>query len=131
VKQPEAEGQAVDETVRIDRWLWAARLFKTRSQASRACSAGHVKCNGVSVKAAKSVKLGDRIDAITPGGPRIVVVLELSDKRGPAAVARTLYEDRTPPPPPREERDAIRERGAGRPTKRDRRILVRLRGRHD
>ena len=118
-----------ETTVRIDRWLWAARLFKTRSQASRACAAGEVKCNGISVKAAKAVKLGDQIDALTPGGPRIVVVLLLSDKRGPAAVARTLYDDRTPPPPPREERQAARDPGAGRPTKRDRRLLVRFRSR--
>lgn len=117
-------------TVRIDRWLWAARLFKTRSLATRACAAGQVKCNGVSVKAAKSVHLGDRIDALTPGGPRIVIVLALSETRGPAPVARALYEDRTPPPPPREEGDIpLRARGAGRPTKRDRRLIIRMRGR--
>jgi ribosome-associated heat shock protein Hsp15 len=117
-----------DITVRIDRWLWAARLFKTRSLATRACAAGHVKCNGVSVKAAKPVRPGDRIEAITPGGPRIVIILALSETRGPATVARTLYEDRTPPPTP-EERAAFRDRGTGRPTKRERRLIIRLRGR--
>lgn len=118
------------ESVRVDKWLWAARLFKTRSQASKACTAGHVKLNGDSVKASKVVRPGDHLEVQTPGGLRIVDVTRLSDKRGPAAVARTLYDDHTPPPPPREERDfAVRARGAGRPAKRDRRLLIRLRGR--
>ena len=122
------------EGVRVDRWLWAARLFKTRSLASRACASGHVKCNGTSLKAAKPVRPGDRLDVVTPGGPRIVVVVALADKRGPAAVAQTLYEDHTPVIPKVEE-DIFsagtggRERGTGRPTKRDRRRLKRLRGR--
>lgn len=114
--------------VRVDRWLWAARLFKTRSLASRACAAGHVKCNGTAVKSAKTIRTGDRLDVLTPGGPRIVVVALLADKRGPAAVARTLYLDETPPPPPRPPDPlAQRERGMGRPTKRDRRRLDRWR----
>ncbi|MBW2528232.1 MAG: RNA-binding S4 domain-containing protein, partial [Deltaproteobacteria bacterium] len=101
--------------VRIDKWLWAARLYKTRSLATRACASGHVKCNGSSVKASKPVHPGDRLEALTPGGPRIVVVVALRDKRGPAAVARALYEDHTPPPAERAPEAAlgVRERGAG------------------
>lgn len=124
---------ALDEMlgeVRVDKWLWAARLFKTRSLASRACAAGHVKCNGHSVKSSKAIRAGDRLDVQTPGGQRIVTVVALRDKRGPAAVARTLYEDHTPPPEARPEPPPVdRQRGAGRPTKRDRRQLRRLRGR--
>lgn len=118
------------DSVRVDKWLWAARMFKTRSQASKACTAGHVKLNGESVKASKSVRPGDHLEVQTRGGLRIVDVLLLSEKRGSAAIARTLYEDHTPPPPPKEERTfAVRERGAGRPEKKDRRLLIRLRGR--
>jgi ribosome-associated heat shock protein Hsp15 len=117
-------------SVRVDKWLWAARFFKTRSQAGLACAAGHVKLDGDSVKASKVVRRGDRLEVVTPGGLKIVTIVELGDKRGPAAVARTLYEDHSPPPPPREERMfGNRERGAGRPEKRDRRLLIRLRGR--
>ena len=115
-------------TVRVDRWLWAARLFKTRSQAAKACVAGHIKVDGESIKAAKTVGVGNEIEAHTPGGLRIVVILLLHDKRGPASLARTLYEDHTPPPPPREPPNARRERGAGRPTKRERREIERFRG---
>lgn len=116
--------------VRVDKWLWAARMFKTRSQAAKACTAGHVKIDGDSVKSSKTVKVGDRIEAVTAGGQRILVVARLCDRRGPAGIARALYEDHSPPPPPREERNfALRERGAGRPAKRERRRLIRLRGR--
>jgi ribosome-associated heat shock protein Hsp15 len=119
------------EAVRVDKWLWAARLFKTRSLASHACAAGHVKCNGQSIKASRVVRVGDQLDVITPGGRRIVSVLGMHDKRGPAPFARTLYDDQTPPElrePPRDPL-AFRDPGAGRPTKRDRRILRELRGR--
>jgi ribosome-associated heat shock protein Hsp15 len=116
-------------TVRLDRWLWAARLFKTRSQAANACLAGHVKHAGDALKAAKAVRVGDRIEATTAAGRRIVVVRRLSERRGPPAIARALYDDFSPPPPPREEAFAVRDRGAGRPEKRQRRLLVRLRGR--
>ncbi len=116
--------------VRIDKWLWAARCFKTRSLASAACVAGHVKLNGTSVKAAKTVQPGDRLEVRTPGGLRILEVAALGDRRGPASVARTLYVDHTPPPPPKEEQAeaAIRDRGTGRPSKRDLRKIRRLRG---
>ena len=116
--------------VRIDKWLWAARCFKTRSQASAACTAGHVKVEGESVKAAKTVRPGDTIEVRTPGGLRILEVAALGDRRGPASVARTLYVDHTPPPPPKELTAPLltRERGAGRPTKREARELKKLRG---
>ncbi|MCX4247066.1 RNA-binding S4 domain-containing protein [Paraliomyxa miuraensis] len=119
--------------VRIDKWLWAARMFKTRSLASDACGAGHVKVGGVSVKAAKSVRVGDRLEVRTPGGLRILEVAALGERRGPASVARTLYVDHTPPPPPKDEQallveTATRDRGTGRPSKRDLRDLRRLRG---
>lgn len=118
------------DNVRVDKWLWAARMFKTRSQAGKACTAGHVKVNGESVKASKTVRCGDHLEVQTPGGLRILDILHLADKRGSAPVARTLYEDHTPPPPPKEERTfAVRERGTGRPVKKDRRLLIRLRGR--
>jgi ribosome-associated heat shock protein Hsp15 len=116
--------------VRVDKWLWAARMFKTRSAASTACTAGHVKIAGESVKSSKTVKPGDHIDVLTPGGLRQLEVVALGDRRGPASLAQTLYIDHTPPPPPKEEMfiDAQRERGAGRPTKKDLRELRRLRG---
>lgn len=119
--------------VRIDKWLWAARMFKTRSLASDACGAGHVKLDGVSVKAAKVVRVGDRLEVRTPGGLRILEVAGIGERRGPAEQARALYVDHSPPPPPKEERALLmdtttRDRGAGRPSKRDLRDLKRLRG---
>ena len=118
-------------SVRVDAWVWAVRLYPTRSAATAACRAGHVKVNGASAKPAQPVRAGDTVRAQTPGGERTVVVTGLIGKRTSAAVAALAYEDRTPPPPPREERPAEvrRDRGAGRPTKRDRRVIERLRGR--
>ena len=117
-------------SVRVDAWTWAIRLFATRSAASTACKAGHVKVNGASAKPAQPVKIGDTVRARTPGGERIVIVTGLIDKRTSATLAVQHYDDLTPPPPPKEERAAVprRERGAGRPTKRDRRLTERLRG---
>ena len=117
------------EKVRIDKWLWAARMFKTRSMASDACTGGHVKLNGETVKSSKGVVVVDSIDVLTPGGPRTLEVAGLADKRGPAKVAVTLYVDHTPPPPPtgRMPGDPTFDRGSRkgrkgpRPTKRDRR----------
>jgi ribosome-associated heat shock protein Hsp15 len=117
------------EKVRIDKWLWAARMFKTRSMASDACTGGHVQINDETVKASKSVMVGDTVDVLTPGGPRVLEVAGLADKRGPAKVAVTLYVDHTPPPPPTGpmagdptfDRGSRRGRKGARPTKRDRR----------
>lgn len=118
-------------SVRVDVWTWAVRLFATRSAASAACKGGHVKVNGANAKPAHPVRPGDTVRALTPGGERIVIVTALSGKRTSAALAVQNYEDRSPPPEPREDRPApvVRERGAGRPTKRDRRQVERLRGR--
>jgi ribosome-associated heat shock protein Hsp15 len=118
-------------SVRADAWTWAVRVYPTRSSASAACKAGHVKVNDASAKPAHPVRPGDVVRAVTPAGERILVVRGLIDKRTSAAIAAEHYDDQTPPPPPREERPTVltRDRGAGRPTKRDRREINRLRGR--
>lgn len=115
-------------TVRVDRWLLAARMFKTRSLAQEACGGGRVKVNGAAVKPGHLVKRGDEIVAESPRGHMILIVRDLADKRLSAPLARELYEDESPPPPEKAELIAPRERGAGRPTKAERRALDRLRG---
>lgn len=117
------------ESVRIDKWLWAARMFKTRSQATKACDAGHVAVDGDGAKASRAVKPGMTVNVLAPGGRRILFVVALGDRRGPASVAQTLYEDRTPPEEKPSSPLEQRERGLGRPQKRDRRALRRLKGR--
>lgn len=119
------------ESVRVDAWVWSVRLYASRSAASTACKGGQVHVNGKRAKPSQSVHVGDKIEATTPGGPRVLVVKALLSKRVGAEPARACYEDHSPPPPPREERLAMpqRDRGAGRPTKRDRRRLDELRGR--
>jgi ribosome-associated heat shock protein Hsp15 len=115
--------------VRLDRWLWAARMFKTRGQATKACAAGHVKIDGRSMKASRLVTVGLTIDVVTTGGARILEVLALGERRGPYSEAKLLYEDHTPPPPEKTKGLEIghdRARGEGRPSKRDRRLLDRL-----
>jgi ribosome-associated heat shock protein Hsp15 len=116
---------------RIDSWIWAIRLAKTRSAATALCKAGHVRVNGTRVKPAQSVKIGDEVRVFLPGaGERIGEVRAILAKRVSAALAAPAYLDLTPPPPPKEERvyTATRDPGAGRPTKRDRRDIERLRG---
>ncbi|MBK8263328.1 MAG: RNA-binding S4 domain-containing protein [Nannocystis sp.] len=124
------EAQA-PEGVRLDKWLWAARCYKTRSIASDACTAGHVKVNGAAAKPSKTIRAGDEVVVRIEQHSRILVVLGLSERRGPAETARLLYEDRSPAPPPPEARPylPVRERGAGRPSKRERRDIEALRGR--
>jgi len=118
-------------SARVDSWLWGVRVFKSRSQATAAVKAGHVRVNGERAKPATSVKVGDRV--VVRGGPaeRILVVRKVLVKRVSAALAAEAVLDQSPPPPPREltVRVAVRDRGAGRPTKRERRDLDRLRGR--
>jgi ribosome-associated heat shock protein Hsp15 len=114
--------------MRIDKWLWVARCFKTRSLASEACVAGHVKLEGESVKPAKTLRPGETVEVRTPAGLRVLEVVALAERRGSADVARTLYVDHSPPPPPREPPPVVRERGAGRPSKKDRREIDKLRG---
>ncbi len=107
------------------------RLAKTRSAASSACRAGHVRVNGIRVKPAHPVRAGDEVRLRQDGRERIVVVVRVIAKRAGAPVAAECYIDNSPPPPPREEivPVAARERGAGRPTKRERRNIDKLLGR--
>ena len=116
------------ETTRVDRWLWAIRLYKTRTDATDGCRGGHVRVNGTPAKAATPVRVGDRVTARVHGVDRDVEVAGIIDKRvGPAAAAE-CYVDHTPPLPEIDRtRVAARERGAGRPTKRDRRQMDRWR----
>lgn len=114
--------------LRIDRWLWAARAFRSRALAAQACDGGKVSVNGARAKPHKLVRSGDLLGITTPVGTRRWRVRGIAGRRGPASVAQSLYDDLTPPPPepvgiamPR------RERGSGRPTKRERRQLDRLR----
>ena len=115
------------ESVRVDKWLWASRSYKTRSMATDACKGGHVRVNGDLTKPARMIRTGDVIDARTPGGPRTLEVVALADKRASASIAVTLYIDHTPPPEPRMPGDPTFDRGSRkgrkgpRPTKRDRR----------
>ncbi|MFG2952707.1 RNA-binding S4 domain-containing protein [Streptomyces sp. NPDC048291] len=130
VAAAEAAGPAPGENVRIDSWVWAVRLIKTRSMGATACRGGHVQVNGERVKPAHSVRVGDEVRLRHEGRERVVIVKRLIRKRVGAPVAAVCYIDNSPPPPPREAFAPIgmRDRGAGRPTKRDRRDLERLRG---
>ena len=113
--------------VRVDKWLWAVRKFKTRTLAGKACSSGNVRINGTIAKSSSKVQAGDIVKALTPGGPKILKVLGLAEKRGPASFAVTLYEDQTPEQP-REIAPPRFDKGAGRPTKKDRRKMDRIKG---
>jgi ribosome-associated heat shock protein Hsp15 len=115
-------------TVRVDSWLWAVRVYKTRSAATTACRAGHVRINGDKVKAAQAVKIGDQVRVRISGFDRILIVRQLLVKRVGAPLAAAAYEDRTPAREPQAAL-GLRDRGAGRPTKRERRDIDRLRGR--
>ncbi|WP_406492141.1 RNA-binding S4 domain-containing protein [Streptomyces sp. NBC_01604] len=130
VAAAEAAGPQSGETVRIDSWIWSVRLVKTRSMGATACRGGHVRVNGERVKPAHSLRVGDEVRVRQEGWERIVVVKRLIRKRVGAPVAAQCYVDNSPPPPPREAvaPAGIRDRGTGRPTKRDRRELERLRG---
>ncbi|MGW9020759.1 RNA-binding S4 domain-containing protein [Leucobacter chromiiresistens] len=121
------------DSVRVDTWVWGVRLAKTRSQATAACRAGHVRVNGATAKASQAVRLGDEVRVRRNGFDTIYRVAGLPVRRGSAADAAQHFDDLTPPPPPRVERPAeiVRDRGAGRPTKRERRDIDRLRGRGD
>jgi ribosome-associated heat shock protein Hsp15 len=116
---------AESESGRVDSWIWSVRLVKTRSAASSACRAGHVRVNGTRVKPAHPVRPGDEVRLRQEDRDRIVEVVRVISKRVSAPVAVECYADHSPPPPPREQviPVAIRDRGAGRPTKRDRRTL--------
>jgi ribosome-associated heat shock protein Hsp15 len=123
-------------SVRIDKWLWAARFFKTRSLAARACDLGRVQSNGQPAKPAREVRIGDMVRVTNDGGEFHVEVLLLSEVRGPASVAQTLYRETEASRELRQkvaaERKAMKqfeELPAGRPSKRDRRRIIQFRGR--
>jgi ribosome-associated heat shock protein Hsp15 len=120
--------------MRIDKWLWAARFFKTRSLAQQAVEGGKVRLNGERVKPARDVRVGDTLDMNIAAQNWTIAVQALSDKRGPAAVAQTLYAESDESRARRAEQSALRRLSAepalqlhGRPTKRDRRQLDRWR----
>ena len=122
--------------MRIDKWLWAARFFKTRTLAARACELGRISSNSQAAKPAREVKVGDMLLVKNDSGDFHVEVLALSDLRGPASVAQTLYREteasRTLRLKATEERKLMpcwEQPGEGRPSKRDRRRIDRLRGR--
>jgi ribosome-associated heat shock protein Hsp15 len=122
--------------VRMDKWLWAARFFKTRALAARACELGRITSNGQPAKSARPVRVGDRLQVKNESGDFQVDVLLLSEMRGPAAVAQTLYRETEESHALRlqlaEERKAMprfEALPAGKPSKRNRRVLDRLRGR--
>jgi len=123
-------------SVRIDKWLWAARFFKTRTLAVRACELGRIQSNGQPAKAAREVRIGDMLRITNEGGEFQVAVLLLSDVRGPASIAQTLYQETEASRELRQkvaaERKAMKqfeELPAGRPSKRDRRRIIQFRGR--
>jgi ribosome-associated heat shock protein Hsp15 len=123
-------------SVRMDKWLWAARFFKTRAIAQRACELGRIQSNGQPAKPAREVKIGDMLRVTNDGGDFQVQVLLLSEVRGPASVAQTLYreteESREARLKAAAERKAMRQFEPvpiGRPSKRDRRKIIQFRGR--
>ena len=125
------------ERVRIDKWLWAARFFKTRALASRACELGRIECNAQVVKASREIKTGDMVRVLNDGGIYVVEVLVPSNLRGSAAIAQTFYretdESRQQRAQRAEERKAMPhfmdDFGDGKLSKRNRREFERLRGR--
>jgi ribosome-associated heat shock protein Hsp15 len=123
--------------VRVDKWLWAVRVYKTRTAANEACSSGRVRVNDEPAKPATKVGVGDEVRARVHGDTRVLEVVALHEKRVGAPIAAESYIDRSPPPAPRDPSTATgvldlpdpgrRDRGTGRPTKRDRRDIDRLR----
>lgn len=125
------------DRMRMDKWLWAARFFKTRSLASHACELGRIESNGIQAKAARDVKAGDVLRIRAEAGDYTVEVLGLSEMRGPAAVAQTLYREteeskarRAQAAEERKLQPQAEGRREGRPSKKDLRVLNRWRGRH-
>jgi ribosome-associated heat shock protein Hsp15 len=117
----------MESTTRLDRWLWAVRLTKTRPDAADACRGGHVRVNNRPAKPSTTVSPGDEVRALVGNRARVVEVVRVIQKRVGAADAVTCYRDRTPPSPPTPVAVAPRDRGTGRPTKRDRRRMERWR----
>jgi len=123
-------------SVRLDKWLWAARFFKTRTLAARACELGRIRLNAQAAKASRELHIADMLEITNDGGIFHVEVLALSDVRGPATVAQTLYRETEPSREQRQkvaaERKAMmqfEQLPAGRPSKRDRHRIIQFRGR--
>lgn len=123
-------------SVRMDKWLWAARFFKTRALAARACELGRIQSNGQPAKAAREVRIGSMLQVTNDGGDFQVEVLLLSEVRGPASVAQTLYREteasrelRLKVAAERKAMKQFEELPAGKPSKRDRRRIIQFRGR--
>ena len=123
-------------TVRMDKWLWAARFFKTRALAARACELGRILSNRQSAKPAREVRIGDMLQVTTLGGDFQVEVLVLSEVRGPASIAQTLYREteasrelRLKAAAEHKAMKQFEQLPAGRPSKRDRRKIIQFRGR--
>ena len=122
-------------SVRIDKWLWAARFFKTRALASRACDLGRIHSNEIEAKPARDVRVGDMLRIRNEGGEFHIEVLQLTDIRGPAAVAQTLYRE-TEASKEQRQREAAERKAMQRyaplperrPSKRDRRRIIQFRG---
>ncbi len=123
------------ESIRVDKWLWYARIFKSRSLASKICQAGKVRVNRTAIaKASATVRIGDVLTLPQADRIRVLEILQLGTRRGPAEEARTLYNDLSPPVPPKSKSSRAapaeqRDKGAGRPTKADRRATDQLKGR--
>ena len=122
-------------TVRMDKWLWAARFFKTRAQAAKACDIGRIRSNEIESKPARDVRIGDMLRIRNEGGEFHVEVLQLSEMRGPAAVAQTLYretgaskEQRQKEAAERKDMQEFAPLPEHRPSKRDRRRIIQFRG---
>ncbi len=125
----------MSENVRLDKWLQVARVFKTRSQATRACNLNRVQVNGAKAKAHRTLRLDDRIEVEFGDWARVLVVKELRDKTLPKAEVPRLFEDQSLPRPKLSELErlmrkapVVREKGKGAPTKKERRALQKLRG---
>jgi len=123
-------------SLRVDKWLWAARFFKTRALAARACGLGRIQSNGQPAKAAREIRIGDMLRVANDSGDFELEVLLLSDVRGPAPVAQTLYREtdmsrelRLKVAAERKAMKQFEESPAGRPSKRDRRKIIQFRGR--
>src|ERR1039457_439684 len=123
-------------SMRMDKWLWAARFFKTRSLAARACELGRIQSNGQPAKAAREVRIGDMLQGANEGGDFQVEVLLLSEVRGPASIAQTLYREteasrelRMKVAAERKAMKQFEELPAAKPSKRDRRRIIQFRGR--
>lgn len=118
------------DSVRIDKWLWAVRVYKTRTLAAEACKSGKVKVDGTAIKPSYDLKTGITVQVQKEGHKKILKALQLIEKRVGADIAATCYEDLSPPPPPKSPKEEaffytfeVRERGSGRPTKRERRTI--------